>query len=216
MCKKDVEAAGYPSLALGSPPCAFWGVSAFPAVVRRLGLLAFPCAVGWSVCVFLPFLSWGCCRVFFFCCLPFSFSSLLCRVVSACGCCSPRLVCVFLLRPCLGRGFFAAAGVSRWSVVACSCVGVGCLSPRCSCVWCACLPRRAFWLVSRPLVLRRGSGFFACLGGLAPVLPPRLFPCCLLAVGVVCVFFRLSSWWPGSPPLPGLLVGCRCGSPLPS
>jgi len=29
-------------------------------------------------------------------------------------------------------------------------------------------------------------------------------------------FFRLSSWWPGSPPLPGLLVGCRCGSPLPS
>ena len=147
-----------------------------PAVLGGWGFVPFPGSSGVPAAFLLPFLSWGCCRVFFFCCLPFSFSSLLCRVVSAFRGVSPRLVCVLSLCPCLGLRFCGSAGVSRWSVVSGSCVGVGCLSPRRSCFWCAGVPWRPFGLVFLAVVLRGGSGFFACSCGLAPALLSCLAP----------------------------------------
>jgi hypothetical protein len=143
-------------------PCLFLRPP-FPGLAFSLGgspclsccLPCVPLASRWVASFFLFFV--GCSRGCFFSLLPFSFSSLLCRLVSACRCVPPRLVCFFSLCPCLGLWFCGSAVVSCWSFFSGSCVGVGCLSPFCSFFRCACLPRCPFWLVSFAVVLRRCS-----------------------------------------------------------
>ena len=184
----------YPCLFLLPPvpwPCLFVGWASWPF------LLLSARAFGVSLGGFFLSLSVGCSRGFFFCCLPFSFSSFCCLVGSPCRGVSPRLVCVFSLRPCLGLWFFGSAVVSRGSFGSCSCVGVGCLSPFCPCLWCACLPRRSFWLVFFAVVLRRGSCFCSRSCCVSLSCSSRTLPCPSVSLGGV---FRLSSWALGSPP----------------
>ncbi len=211
--KKDVSAS--------SGTLAFSCSPLFPGLAVSLGGL--PClSVAFRVCLWrlvgwlLSFsFSVGCSRGCFFSFLPFSFSSLCCLLVSACRGVPPRLVCFLFLCPCLGLWFFGSAGVSRWSVVSGSCVGVGCLSPRCSFFWCCCFPRRSLWLVSCPLVLRRGSGFFSCLGclSLSCCLPALALPFGFVGWGLaVLVASRFSSL--AEPPR-GLPLLASLGRPCP-
>ena len=99
-----------------------------------------------------PVFCCGCVPCLVVCCVFSSFSRVfvsawLCFLGSGLSCCSPWLVFVFSLRPCLGRRLFRSAVVSRGPVVSCGCVGVGCLSPRCSCFAFACVFGRSFGVV---------------------------------------------------------------------
>lgn len=148
--------------------------------------------VGWSVvgCSFFLSLSVGCSRGLFFFLCSFSFSSFCCLLGSPCRGVSPRLVCLFSFRSCLGLWLFRSVVVSRGSFGSCSCFCFGCLSPCCPCVWCSCVPRRPFWLVLFSLVLCCCSCVFSRSCRLSLPVSSLPLPCPSVSLGGV----RLSSW----------------------
>jgi len=212
MCKKDVEGGGVPSLALGSPRVPSGASRLSPLSFGGWGVLPFPARSG-GPSAFSSFLFCG--VLLWFLLLLSAVLFLLCSVSLGLG--LPLSLASAGVRPPVPSLSGSRVRPRRWRVAL-----VGRRLKRC----------RRWSLLSGLLALRVRLSPSACvLAGLPPVgsapwlllllVPWRVSlpscaspcPCCLSVAGVASVFFRLSSWWPGSPPLPGPLEGCRVGNP---